>query len=315
MEYGRITHAAKLGRIQWDLPSLSSPAEQTQLERLKRAAEKNPSAQEIYVGLPVWGESAWNGKLFPPGTKTENFLKEYAQQFSTVEINSTFYSVPGEETFKKWVEAVQPGFKFCPKFPQTITRSLKDGLNVNDLPMFLERVAFLESHLGVSFLQLPQDIGMESMGRIQTLFSKIPREAKAMVEFRNPSFFSDRRLKPEVVEILTHHHLGTVITDTAQFRSLTHASLSHTRVLVRFAANNGHATDFPRLKQWAERLRLWYQHGIKEVHFTVHATETLPQIEIARQFIQDLNAEFETARVAVRIAEPSFYHEIQGSLF
>jgi len=316
MDFGRISDPAKLAKIKWDLPSLDSPEEQHQLARLQRAGAKYPDlAPKVYVGTPVWAEPKWVGKLFPLGTSSEHFLKEFVPQFSMVEVNSTFYAIPAQDTFSKWASCGYPGFRFCPKFPQSISRVLSTALELKDLDIFSERVRTLGENRGVCFLQLPPDVGMESLGRLQSLFTRIPRDLKTVVEFRNASFFIKRRLRPEIVNILASHHLGTVITDTALHRELVHASLSSQRVMIRFASNDMHSSDESRMDQWVERLRVWFQNGIKEIFLSVHAEDPLAEITAARLFIQKINGVFHDLPDFEPIPEPVFYHEQQATLF
>lgn len=47
-----------------------------------------------YLGCPGWGLKSWVGRLFPPGTKHTDFLARYAEEFNTVEGNTTFYALP-----------------------------------------------------------------------------------------------------------------------------------------------------------------------------------------------------------------------------
>src|SRR5262249_51812844 len=39
------------------------------------------------------------------------------ERFSTVELNTTGYRLPGEEQFRRWAEQVPDGFEFAPKLP------------------------------------------------------------------------------------------------------------------------------------------------------------------------------------------------------
>ena len=316
MDFGRVSDPAKLAKIKWDLPSLCGPEELHQLTRLQRAGAKYlDQIPKIYVGTPVWAEAKWVGKLYPDGTSPDSFLKEFVPQLSMVEVNSTFYAIPTQDTFSKWTSCAYPGFRFCPKFPQSISRVLATALELKDLDVFTERVRVLGENRGVCFLQLPPDVGMESLGRLQTLFARIPRDLKSVVEFRNASFFVNRRLRPEVVNMLATHHLGTVITDTALHRELVHASLSSSRVMIRFASNDMHPSDELRMDQWVERLKVWYQNGMKEIFLSVHAEDPLAEISATRLFIQKINSSFQELPDFEAIPEPIFYHEQQATLF
>ncbi|MFM2000329.1 MAG: hypothetical protein RL204_2276, partial [Bacteroidota bacterium] len=75
----------------------------------------------ILQGGTMWNIPEWVGKIYPLKTPKKDFLREYAKQFSTIELNATHYRTPTKETVLSWVEAVPESFKFCPKFPQSIS--------------------------------------------------------------------------------------------------------------------------------------------------------------------------------------------------
>jgi len=51
-----------------------------------------------------------------------DYLAHYAGRFDTVEVDATFYRIPGERMVDAWRERTPSGFVFAAKFPQTITR-------------------------------------------------------------------------------------------------------------------------------------------------------------------------------------------------
>ena len=58
--------------------------------------------ENYYLGCPGWGTKTWVGKLFPPGTRSTEFLERYARVFNTVEGNTTFYALPPADTVARW---------------------------------------------------------------------------------------------------------------------------------------------------------------------------------------------------------------------
>ncbi|MCB1809466.1 MAG: DUF72 domain-containing protein, partial [Candidatus Competibacteraceae bacterium] len=74
-----------------------------------------------YLGCPLWSNPAWVGGLFKRGARPQEFLTQYAEVFSTVEGNTTFYALPRAETVLRWREATPDHFRFCCKFPRTIS--------------------------------------------------------------------------------------------------------------------------------------------------------------------------------------------------
>jgi uncharacterized protein YecE (DUF72 family) len=75
------------------------------------------------LGLALWGYKAWVGGLFPPGSRSADFLPLYGDRFTIVEGNTTFYSLPDRPTLARWAASVPDGFQFCPKLPKTLTHA------------------------------------------------------------------------------------------------------------------------------------------------------------------------------------------------
>ena len=73
-----------------------------------------------YVGYNC-GNSAWKGSFYPQKLPPKEMLSFYAQRFSTVEINNTFYRMPKESDLESWAAQVPDSFRFVLKAPQTIT--------------------------------------------------------------------------------------------------------------------------------------------------------------------------------------------------
>jgi uncharacterized protein YecE (DUF72 family) len=46
----------------------------------------------FHLGCAVWGYKDWVGDLFPPGSKSGDFLSLYSRRLTTVEGNTTFYA-------------------------------------------------------------------------------------------------------------------------------------------------------------------------------------------------------------------------------
>src|SRR6184192_2846503 len=78
---------------------------------------------------------------------------DLAERFSTVELNTTGYRLPGEAQFERWAEQTPPGFRFAPKLAGNRPRLLAE---------FAPRVRALGDRLGPTRVQLisSRDEGM-----------------------------------------------------------------------------------------------------------------------------------------------------------
>ncbi len=100
-------------------------------------ATGTPSVARAYVGSSGWSYSTWKPDFYPAGTQQGEFLRFYAERFSSVELNTTGYRLPEEERFRRWAEETPDGFRFAVKMPHP-----------NRLAAFTERVRVLGEKLG-----------------------------------------------------------------------------------------------------------------------------------------------------------------------
>jgi len=75
----------------------------------------------LLLGTSSFTANGWRGTLYPRGLKAADYLAYYAEHFSTVEIDSTFYACPAERTVANLGARVPEGFVFAVKVPQVIT--------------------------------------------------------------------------------------------------------------------------------------------------------------------------------------------------
>ncbi len=61
----------------------------------------------IKVGTSGWSYDDWVGTFYPVGMKRSELLRSYFASFDTLEINSTYHSVPGREEIEAWIDAAR----------------------------------------------------------------------------------------------------------------------------------------------------------------------------------------------------------------
>jgi uncharacterized protein YecE (DUF72 family) len=107
----------------------------------------------VHVGTSGWSYPSWKPKFYPAGTDSKEFLRFYSERFTTVELNTTGYRLPGEGQFERWAEQTPPGFRFAPKLAGNRPRLLAE---------FAPRVRALGDRLGPTRVQLisTRDEGM-----------------------------------------------------------------------------------------------------------------------------------------------------------
>src|SRR5436309_1609619 len=111
---------------------------------------KMPRSGQLRVGTSGYSYKEWKGSFYPQKLPDREMLAFYAQQFSTVEINHSFYRMPTESVLLQWAKTVPEGFRFALKANQQITNIQRLRNWESTLKRFLEVASVLNAcdHLG-----------------------------------------------------------------------------------------------------------------------------------------------------------------------
>lgn len=66
----------------------------------------------FFVGTSGYSYKEWKGTFYPEKLPPKEMLSYYAQRFSTVELNNSFYRMPSVSAVESWVEQVPDSFRF-----------------------------------------------------------------------------------------------------------------------------------------------------------------------------------------------------------
>ena len=144
----------------------------------------------VRVGTSGYNYPEWKGSFYPTDMKPARMLPYYAERFSTVEINATFYRMPTPATVEGWAKAVPEAFTFVLKAPQRITHFARLK-NVGDsVRFFCDTARILGGRLGPLFFQLPPSF-KKDVSRLGDLLDLLPPDLRAAFEFRHASWFDD----------------------------------------------------------------------------------------------------------------------------
>src|SRR6266403_6345963 len=112
-----------------------------EMEELEDAAKP---ASELKVERP-----------YPRGMQSRDFLSYYATQFSTVEVDSTFYGCPSPRTVNNWAARTPEDFIFSVKIPQAITHEKALVDCDSEFEEFVKTMDILGPKLGPMVFQFP----------------------------------------------------------------------------------------------------------------------------------------------------------------
>jgi len=145
----------------------------------------------VHVGTMGWSYGFWKSSFYPESLGSKEFLGYYAEQFGTVEVDSTFYRIPRKQSVLDWKEQTPEGFLFSLKFPQVITHIKMLANCQEETGVFLERVSLLKEKLGVLLLQFPYAFGTEHVTLLRDFLQTLPKKHRYAVEVRNRKLLNE----------------------------------------------------------------------------------------------------------------------------
>ena len=162
---------------------------------------------QFFVGTSGYSYKEWKGIFYPEKLPQKEMLRYYAQRFSTVEINNTFYRMPKASVLESWAAQVPENFRFVLKAPQKIThfQRLKDAEDSTDY--FVSTSAVLKQRRGPLLFQLPPNL-KKDIARLQAFLDLLGAGTQAAFEFRHESWFAD-----DVVDLLRSRLCALCIAD------------------------------------------------------------------------------------------------------
>ena len=203
----------------------------------ENAAKEN--SDKILIGTASWTDPGFIERWYPRKMAAHERLAWYAQHFEMVEVNSTFYSVPGERMVERWCATTPNGFVFNVKLHQlfsfhstprkllppelqrlaqtdakekvSASPALRDAL----LESFLRPMSILQSagKLGVFLLQLSPAFSprKHQLSELEPLIEQLADWPLA-IEFRNRNWVAGDQLR-STIDFLRQHRVGFVNVD------------------------------------------------------------------------------------------------------
>jgi uncharacterized protein YecE (DUF72 family) len=88
----------------------------------------NDPLAPLRVGTSGYSYTEWgDAGFYPPGTQPREMLRLYAQQFTTTELNYTWYQMPKAEAVERQRKQAPPNFLFAAKLTRTLTHEVEEN--------------------------------------------------------------------------------------------------------------------------------------------------------------------------------------------
>jgi uncharacterized protein YecE (DUF72 family) len=195
----------------------------------------------LYAGASGFSYPTWKPAFYPPDAKAKDFLRHYASQLNSVELNATFYRLPSEEQLQRWAEQSPPDFRFAVKMSRQITHFGR----LEAIPTFCERVTALGDRLGPVLVQLPPNRPRDE-GLLKLFLDSLDPGLRYAFEFRHESWAG--------VELGGHALVGS-LEGEGPFRYLRLREPPY---------------DETALAEWAGRLRPLLEQGVDVFAYFKH---------------------------------------------
>lgn len=164
-------------------------------------------AMRYYIGTSGWHYNHWQGRFYPEDLSRAKWLEFYARNFTTVELNNSFYRLPSANAFAGWYELAPANFAFAVKVSRFITHIKRLKNTEEAVANFIDRARILDDKLGPLLYQLPPNMHRNDEV-LESFLSTLPLGLRHVIEFRHQSWLEDG-----VLEILHKYNAGLCVFD------------------------------------------------------------------------------------------------------
>lgn len=213
-----------------------------------------------FIGTSGFSYDHWVGAYYPPELHHRERLAFYSRDFSTVEINATFYRLQSAATFRHWQEATPTGFRFAIKGSRYVThiKRLRDSRQA--IQRFFTPSKDLGKKLAITLWQTPPNLAcdLSLLDEFLSMLTEVaPRGVRQVFEFRGENW-----LTAKTYAVLDSHGCGVVIADSDRYPTAGD-TVCGDFVYLRFHGRtaNGYNYRESDLKVWAEKIKRWMVEG------------------------------------------------------
>ena len=253
---------------------------------------------KVRIGISGWTYPPWRGKFYPAKLPQKKELHYAAEQFATIEINGTFYSLQRPSSYEKWRDETPEDFVFSVKGSRYIThlQRLREGTEQALANLYASGILKLGPKLGPMLWQFPPNFQFNPEP-LEAFLRMLPHDTHAAMriaenhdtrltaerrwlgdahekkatlqhamEIRHKSFVDER-----FITLLRRYNVALVCADTVEWPLLMDVTSDfiYCRLHGSEQLYTSGYTD-AALKKWSERLATWARGG--EVEDGDHAS-------------------------------------------
>jgi uncharacterized protein YecE (DUF72 family) len=215
---------------------------------------------EVFVGTSGFSYDHWRAVFYPEGLAKSKWLDYYAGIFRTVEFNVTFYRLPKEQTFAKWMRETPQDFSAAVKGSRYITHIKKLNEPEEPLRRLFDRIKPMQKKIPVVLWQFPPAFKAETERLSHFIKALKKYKYRHAFEFRNETWMND-----EIKNMLEKAGHALCMADWPEF--LDDLPLTADFTYIRRHGHGTYGADYsPQdLERDAERIRAYKKKG-KDVY-------------------------------------------------
>ena len=176
--------------------------------------------------------------MYPTRIPKREWFGFYASMFDTVELNSTFYRLPTEQTVETWAAAAPPGSCYALKLGAFGTHRMKLRDAASWLPNHVDRLERLGDRPRADPRAAPASLEARTSNASTSSRRSRPRQIRWAVELRDATWVHD-----DVFAVLERHGAALCIHDLLADHPF---ALTTDWTYVRFHGPNAHGATLPR---------------------------------------------------------------------
>jgi len=210
--------------------------------------------REIIIGTSGYSFDDWKIAFYPENVVRRLWLPYYAQRFSCVEINSSYYAIPRDGILKRMADITPDRFRFTIKVPGEITHK-RDG-DLTPFNQFLKRVEEIEHKTDGLVAQFPFSFKNSDRSKDYLKFVRdnFPGEIPLFVEFRHSSWDQE-----SVLKLLDELDIGWISPDEPDIPQLMSRKVTATGDSAYLRLHSRNAK-----KWWADGGKLRYDYNYQQ---------------------------------------------------
>lgn len=228
----------------------------------------------IYIGTSGFSYADWKGKYYPKDIRDRDMLFHYAREFRAVELDFTYYQMPGLRTMMGLERKTPDGFRFCVKANRAMThepsrnaeeRSQTFRAFTSSLQPLIEtdKLGCVLAQFPWSYRATPENRAY--LGEVREYMADLP----VVVEFRSSTWVEDGTLET-TLDMLRDLGMGFCCVDEPRLKGLMPPLAAATSPVgyVRFHGRNA--------AKWWKHQEAWERYNY--LYSSRELEEWLPRI-------------------------------------